>query len=161
MKESRRLGSGFCPSHFIHNCLKFLTNFKPGALEMVRLSHGIDLASKDGGSNIRLENEMKFSPYQIRSAYWPFMVVLLLFLAGCSNLKSENEKLKEEIVDVSAENEKLRKDLNTLKSENSKMHIKVAQLHLEIAALHQEIQNMQKDLDTFKAQLRGGDKKKF
>ena len=102
---------------------------------------------------------MKFSPYQIRSSYWPFMVVMLLFFAGCSSLKSENEKLKEEIVDVSAENEKLRKDLNTLKSESSKMHMRVAQLHLEIAALHQEIQTMQKDLDTFKAQLRGGDKK--
>ena len=102
---------------------------------------------------------MKFSPYQIRSPYWPFMVVMLLFLAGCGSLQSENEKLKEEIVDVSVENEKLRKDLNTLKSENSKMHMRVAQLHLEIAALHQEIQTMQKDLDTFKAQLRGGDKR--
>ena len=102
---------------------------------------------------------MKFSPYQIRSAFWPFMVVALLFFPGCSGLKSENEKLKEEIVDVSTENEKLRKDLNALKSENSKMHMRIAQLHLEIAALHQEIQTMQKDLDTFKAQLRGGDKK--
>ena len=102
---------------------------------------------------------MKFSPYQIRSPYWPFKVVILLFLGGCNNLKSENEKLKEEITDVNTENEKLRKDLNSLKSENSKMHMRVAQLHLEIAALHQEIQNMQKDLDTFKTQLRGGDKK--
>ena len=67
--------------------------------------------------------------------------------------------LKEEIVDVSAENEKLRKDLNSLKSENSKMHMRVAQLHLMIAALHQEIQDRQKDLDTFKTQLRGGEKK--
>jgi archaellum component FlaC len=104
---------------------------------------------------------MKFLPYQIRSPYWPFWVVILLLLAGCSGLKSENEKLKEEIVDVSAENEKLRKDLNALKSENSKMHMRIAQLHLEIAALHQEIQNMQKDVDTFKAQLRGGEKKKY
>ncbi len=87
------------------------------------------------------------------------MVVMLLIFAGCSSLKSENEKLKEEIIDVSAENEKLRKDLNILKSENSKMHVRVAQLHLEIAALHQEIQNMQKDLDIFKTQLRGGEKK--
>jgi len=152
---------GLCPSHLNDNLLIFLNNSKCRELKLIRLDYGIDLASKDGGSNIRLENEMKFSPYQFRSAYWPFMVVLLLSLAGCSNLKSENEKLKEEIVDVSAENEKLRKDLNALKSENSKMHIKVAQLHLEIAALHQEIQNMQKDLDTFKTQLRGGDKRKF
>ena len=82
------------------------------------------------------------------------MVVIPLFLAGCNNLKSENEKLKEEITDVNTENEKLRKDLNSLKSENSKMHMRVAQLHLEIAALHQEIQNRQKDLDTFKTVLR-------
>ena len=102
---------------------------------------------------------MKFSPYQIHSPYWPFMVVILLFLAGCSSLKSENEELKEEIFDVSSENEKLRKDLNSIKVENSKMYARVAELHLEIAALYQEIQNMQKDLDTFKTQLRGGDKK--
>ena len=87
------------------------------------------------------------------------MIVILRFLAGCSNLKSEKEKLKVEITDLSAENEKLRKDLNGLKSENSKMHMRVAQPHLEIAALYREIQNMQKDLDTFKTQLRGGDKK--
>jgi len=102
---------------------------------------------------------MKWSPYQIRSPYWPATVVFLLLLAGCGGLKSENEKLKEEIVDVSAENERLRKDLNALKAENSKMHMRVAQLHLEIAALHQEIQSMQKDLDAFKAQLKGGEKR--
>ena len=95
----------------------------------------------------------------MRVAYWPLAVIILLALAGCGSLKSENEKLKEEIVDVSAENEKLRKELNALKSENSKMHMRVAQLHMEIAALYQEIQNMQKVLDTVKAQLKGGDKR--
>jgi Skp family chaperone for outer membrane proteins len=30
---------------------------------------------------------------------------------------------------------------------------------MEIAALYQEIQNMQKDLDTLKAQLKGGDRR--
>lgn len=102
---------------------------------------------------------MRYHPHQMRATYWPLTVIILLALAGCSGLKSENEKLKEEIVDVSAENEKLRKELNTLKSENSKMHLRVAQLHMEIAALYQEIQNMQKDLDTLKTQLKGGDKR--
>jgi hypothetical protein len=152
-----RLGSWLLK--FKYNHLISLFNFISKELKGIYLSRGIDLARKKGGSNTWLQNEMKFSPYQIRSPYWPFMVVMLLFLAGCGSLQSENEKLKEEIVDVSAENEKLRKDLNALKSENSKMHMRVAQLHLEIAALHQEIQNMQKDLDTFKTQLRGGDKK--
>ncbi len=100
--------------------------------------------------------EMKFSPNPIRSVYWPFMVLILLFPAGCGNLKSENDRLKEEVIDVSAENEKLRKDLTSLKSENSKMYMRVAELHLEISALHQEIQNLKKDLDTFKAQLTAG-----
>lgn len=112
------------------------------------------------GFNIRRQNEMKFFPHQMRSAYWPLWAVILLILAGCGSLKSENEKLKEEIVDVSAENEKLRRELIALKSDNSKMHIRVAQLHLEIAALHQEIQTLQKDVETFKAQLKGGDRKK-
>lgn len=112
------------------------------------------------GFNIRRQNEMKFFPHQMRSAYWPLWAVILLILAGCGSLKSENEKLKEEIVDVSAENEKLRRELIALKSDNSKMHIRVAQLHLEIAALHQEIQNLQKDVETFKAQFKSGDRKK-
>ncbi len=89
-----------------------------------------------------------------------YFCIFLLALPACSSLKWENEKLKEEIVDINAENEKLRKELNTLKTENSKMHLRVAQLHLEIAALHNEIQNLQKDLDLFKIQLREGDKKK-
>jgi septal ring factor EnvC (AmiA/AmiB activator) len=112
------------------------------------------------GFNIRRQNEMKIFPHQMRSAYWPLWAVILLFLAGCGSLKSENEKLKEEIVDVSAENERLRRELSALKSDNSKMHMRVAQLHLEIAALHQEIQNLQKDVEAFKAQLKGGDRKK-
>lgn len=107
-----------------------------------------------------IENEMKFFGHQIRSAYWPFWAVILLILTGCGDLKSENEKLKEEIVDVTAENEKLKKELIALKSDYSKMHMRVAQLHLEIAALHQEIQNQQKDVETFKAQLKDGNRKK-
>jgi archaellum component FlaC len=103
---------------------------------------------------------MKFFPRQMSSAYWPLWAVILLILAGCGGQKSENEKLKGEIVDVSAENEKLRKELITLKSENSMMHMRVAQLHLEIGALQQEIQNLQKDVETFKAQLKSGDRKK-
>ena len=102
---------------------------------------------------------MKYHPNQMRVACWPLTIIILLAFAGCSNLKNDNEKLKEEIVDVSAENEKLRKELNALKSENSKMHMRVAKLHMEIAALYQEIQNMQKDLDALKAQLKVGDKK--
>jgi septal ring factor EnvC (AmiA/AmiB activator) len=102
---------------------------------------------------------MKSNSLQKPFVFFSLMVIILLVFAGCSSLKSENEKLKEEIVDVSAENEKLRKELNTLKSENSKMHMRVAQLHMEIAALYQEIQNMQKDLDVLKAQLKGGDKR--
>jgi uncharacterized coiled-coil DUF342 family protein len=102
---------------------------------------------------------MKSNPFQMPGVSWSLTVIILFVFAGCSSLKSENEKLKEEIVDVSAENEKLRKELNTLKSENSKMHLRVAQLHMEIAALYQEIQNMQKDLDALKAQMKGGDRK--
>ena len=100
---------------------------------------------------------MKLNRFQGSSAFWACFFILLL-TAGCS-LKSENEKLKEEITDINAENEKLRRELNTLKTENSKMHVRVAQLHLEIAALHNEIQNMQKDLELFKIQLKEGDKK--
>ena len=112
------------------------------------------------GPVILPSSEMKPRNPQISSAVLGYFCILLLAVAGCSSLKSENEKLKEEIVDINAENEKLRKELNNLKTENSKMHLRVAQLHLEIAALHNEIQNMQKDLDTFKIQLREGEKKK-
>lgn len=103
---------------------------------------------------------MRFFSHQMRSAYWPLWAVILLILAGCGSLKSENEKLKEEIVDINAENEKLRKELMALKTDNSKMHMRVAQLHLEIAALHQEIQTLQKDVENFRAQLKSGDRKK-
>jgi len=101
---------------------------------------------------------MKLNRFQFSSAFWACFFILLL-TAGCSSLKSENDKLKEEITDVNAENEKLRSELNTLKTENSKMHVRVAQLHLEIATLYNEIQNMQKDMELFKAQLKEGDKK--
>ncbi len=102
---------------------------------------------------------MKLNRYQFPPVFLTLFLILLLTSTGCSNLESENDKLKEEITDINAENEKLRKELNTLKTENSKMHVRVAQLHLEIAALHNEIQNMQKDLDLFKTQLKEGEKK--
>ena len=101
---------------------------------------------------------MKLNRFQISSAFWACFFILLL-TAGCSGLKAENDKLKEEITDINAENEKLRRELNTLKTENSKMHVQVAQLHLEVSALYIEIQNMQKDLELFKAQFKEGDKK--
>ncbi len=102
---------------------------------------------------------MKLQDFIIFRAFWSFFLILLLSAAGCSSLKSENEQLKEEIVDVNVENEKLKKELNELKTENSKMHVRVAQLHLEIAALHNEIQNMQRDLDLVKTQMREEEKK--
>jgi len=101
---------------------------------------------------------MKLNRFQFSSVFWACFFLLLL-TAGCSSLKSENEKLKEEITDVNAENEKLRRDLNTLKTENSKMHVRVAQLHLEISALYNEIQTIKKDVELLKAQLKEGDKK--
>ncbi len=102
---------------------------------------------------------MKLNNFQISSAFWACFYIVLLVAAGCSSLKSENEILQGEIIDVNAENEKLRKELMALKTENSKMYVRVAQLHLEIASLHNEIQNMQKDLDLFKTQLKEGEKK--
>ena len=102
---------------------------------------------------------MKFQNFILSRVFLSFFLILLLSAAGCSSLKSENEQLKGEIVDVNVENEKLKKELGELKTENSKMHVRVAQLHLEIAALHQEIQNMQQDLDIFKTQLKGTEKK--
>ena len=103
-------------------------------------------------------SKMKLNRFQFSSAFWACILILLL-TAGCSSLKSENEKLKGEITDINAENEKLRSELNILKTENSKMHVTVAQLHLEIASLYNEIQSMQKDLESFKTQLKEGDKK--
>lgn len=87
--------------------------------------------------------------------------LLFAFIApwGCGGFKSENERLKEEITDISAENERLKKELNALRDENSKMHIHLAQLNLQIASLQKEIQNLQKDIDKFKSQLRGEEKK--
>lgn len=93
---------------------------------------------------------------------WPVILVWLLFSLvslGCGAFKSENEKLKEEITDISAENEKLKKELNALREENSKMHIHLAQLNLQIASLQNEIQNLQKDIHKFKAQLKEEEKK--
>jgi len=108
---------------------------------------------------ISLSRKMKLNNFIIFRAFLGFFLILLLFATGCGSLKSENEQLKEEIVDVNVENEKLKKELNELKSENSKMHVRVAQLHLEIAALHNEIQNMQRDLESLKTQMREEEKK--
>jgi len=101
---------------------------------------------------------MKLDRFQFFPTFWACFLILLL-IVGCNSLKTENDKLKEEITDINAENEKLRRELNTLKTENSKMHVRVAQLHLEIASLYNDIQNMQKDLELFKTQLKEGDKK--
>ncbi len=98
---------------------------------------------------------MKFHPFQISAVLLALSSFVFLGV-GCDNLKSENEKLKDEITDVNSENEKLRRELETLKGENSKMHMRVAQLHLEIASLHNEIQTMQKDLN----RLKEGEKKR-
>lgn len=87
----------------------------------------------------------------------------LLLLASttfsCSNLKSENERLQKEIANLTAENEKLRKELSTLRDENSKMHIHLAQLNLQIGSLQNEIQLLQKDIDKFRGQLKGEEKR--
>jgi len=91
---------------------------------------------------------------------WGAILIFFLTPSGCSGLKSENERLKEEITDVSSENDKLKQELNTLKSENSKMHLRLAQLNLQIASLQNEIQSLRKDVDTFKAQLKNAEKKK-
>ena len=102
---------------------------------------------------------MRLKNKQIYSLFVGLLLVSLVAPYGCSGFKSENERLKEEVTDISTENDKLKKELNTLKSENSKMHIRLAQLNLQIVSLQNEIQNLQKDLDTFKAQLKGVGKK--
>ena len=94
-----------------------------------------------------------------------FLFVTLLFLGmlaiyGCGSLKSENQKLKEKIIDLNAENERLRKDLNALKTENSGMHARFTQLNQQISALQQEIQTMQQDLNVIKTQVQRGKKSK-
>lgn len=86
-------------------------------------------------------------------------ILSLSIISGCGDLKSENERLKEEIANLNAENEKLRKELSTLRDENSKMHIHLAQLNLQIASLQNEIQLLQKDIDKFRAQLKGEEKR--
>lgn len=80
-------------------------------------------------------------------------------ISGCGDLKRENERLKEEVSNLTAENEKLKKELSTLRDENSKMHIHLAQLNLQIASLQNEIQLLQKDIDKFRAQLKGEEKR--
>lgn len=81
------------------------------------------------------------------------------FISGCSDIKKENERLKEEVANLTTENEKLRKELSILREENSKMHIHLAQLNLQIASLQNEIQLLQKDIDKFRAQLKGEEKR--
>src|SRR3990170_3337955 len=89
-------------------------------------------------------------PMRVKHIYSLLVGLLLVSLVapyGCGGFRSENERLKEEITDISTENDKLKKELNTLKNENSKMHIRLAQLNLQIVSLQNEIQNLQKDLD--------------
>ena len=102
---------------------------------------------------------MRLKNKPILSLFFGLLLISLVAPYGCSGFKPENERLKEEITDINNENDKLKKELNTLRSENSRMHIRLAQLNLQIASLQSEIQNLQKDVDTFKAQLKGGEKK--
>ncbi len=88
-----------------------------------------------------------------------FTFFSLLVNSACSSLKSENERLKEEIANLTTENEKLRKEITSLRDENSKMHIHLAQLNLQIASLQNEIQLLQKDIDKFRTKLKGEEKK--
>jgi septal ring factor EnvC (AmiA/AmiB activator) len=103
-----------------------------------------------------------FWPMRVKHNYPLLVGLLLLSLVapyGCGGFRSENEKLKEEITDISTENDKLKMELNTLKSENSKLHIRLAHLNLQISSLQNELLNLQKDIDIFRVQLKGGDKK--
>jgi uncharacterized coiled-coil DUF342 family protein len=88
-----------------------------------------------------------------------FCFLFLVISPGCRGLKSENEKLKEEIIDMNTENDKLRKELNSLKTYNSNMHMRLAQLNLEIASLQNEIQSLQRDLDSYKTLAKAADRK--
>ena len=87
-----------------------------------------------------------------------FIITLILILSsplGCLGIKSENERLKEEITNLNQENEKLKRDLSILKSENANGHIRLAKLNLQIAALHNEIQMLQKGVDSLKGRAKG------
>jgi len=83
-----------------------------------------------------------------------FLLIILLAPVGCTGLKSQNERLKEEITDIKLENDKLRKELNSLRTENSNIHIRLAQLNFQSSSLYTEIQNLKKDIETFKAQAK-------
>jgi predicted nuclease with TOPRIM domain len=100
--------------------------------------------------------------FQSKKTYSIFLGLLFFCLAGifgCRGFKSESERLKEEITDISTENNKLRKELSTLKAENSSMHDRLAQLNLQISELQNEMQTLKKDLDSLKAQVKGAGKK--
>jgi septal ring factor EnvC (AmiA/AmiB activator) len=97
---------------------------------------------------------MKFKNKQIYPIFSIFLVLCLLAPWGCRGWKSESEKLKEEITDISTENKKLKKELDNLKTENSTMHERLAQLNLRMSQLQNEIQGLKKDLDSFKAQVK-------
>jgi len=103
---------------------------------------------------------MKFSGKDIGFFTLVFFFLCLPVLYSCGALKSENQKLKEKIFDITAANEKLKKELNTLKSENSDMHARLAQLDQQISELQKEIEILQKDLDSMKVRVRGFERKK-
>jgi septal ring factor EnvC (AmiA/AmiB activator) len=109
--------------------------------------------------SIKAYGAMQFGNKHIGFFFLVFILSCLLATYGCGSLKSENQKLKEKIVDINTENDKLRKDLNALKSENSDMHARLSQLNQQISVLQQEIQTLQKDLNTIKTQVQGGGKK--
>jgi septal ring factor EnvC (AmiA/AmiB activator) len=113
-------------------------------------------------ANAYLPECMKTNFPVIHAAFLLFLLLTFCVSGGCSGIKTESEKLKDEIVDINEENRKLKRELNALKTENANMHMRLAQLNLQISALHNEIQNLQKDLDALKAQSRGnqpGDRK--
>jgi chromosome segregation ATPase len=90
---------------------------------------------------------------------WASLLITLALVlsspSGCSRAKTESERLKAEITDVSQENERLKGELNTLKSENANTHMRLAQLNLQLSALYNEIASLQKDLDSVKTKGRG------
>jgi len=102
---------------------------------------------------------MKFKSKQTCSIFLGLLFFCLAALLGCRGFKSESERLKEEITDLSTENNKLKKELSTLKAENSSMHGRLAQLNLQISELQNEMQTLKKDLDSLKAQVKGAGKK--
>ncbi len=97
---------------------------------------------------------MKLKNRQICFLLSIFLISFLLAPLGCRSWKSESEKLKEEITDISAENKKLKKELDNLKTKNSTMHERLAQQSLRMSQLQNEMQGLKKDPGPFRAQVK-------